>query len=74
VNNRRTLIASDIANNCLSALERSPMKKAMLVWTDIFFFEEIGLLSSEYYTAIDTVMRALMKSTHPFGLKLFELR
>ena len=71
VSTRRTLIASDIANNCLAALDRSPMKKAMLARTDMFFFEEIGLLSSEYYTAIDTVMRALMKSTHPFGSKLF---
>jgi predicted GIY-YIG superfamily endonuclease len=46
------------------------MKKLMLERTDVFVFEEIGLLSAEYFTALDNILRSLMKTSLAFGGKL----
>jgi PIF1-like helicase len=52
-------------------LDKDPFKKILLQRTDVFFFEEIGLLSAEYFTALDTVLKIIMNNSLPCGGKLF---
>ena len=60
VMNGRIAFSHAYASSCLAGLERDPMKKALIKRTDVLVFEEIGLLSAEYFSAIDTVLRNLM--------------
>ena len=63
-------LSDGIATECLRVLNRDPLKKAVIARTDVFFFEEIGLLSAEYFSALDTVLRAIMNNALPWGGKL----
>jgi hypothetical protein len=63
--------AHKFASVCLAKLRMDPMKEALIKRTDVFIFEEIGLLSAEYFTAIDTVLKVLMCCSAPMGGKLF---
>lgn len=56
---------------CLAQLGKDPEKKAILMRTDVFVFEEIGLLSAEYFSAIDNVLKTVMGNTLPMDSKLF---
>ena len=70
VNNNRSQFSQDIVNACMKRLEADPMKKSMLKRTDVFVFEEIGLLSGEYFVALDAILRLLMGNNTPWGGKL----
>jgi hypothetical protein len=63
-------LADGLATECLRVLDKDPLKKAVIMRTDIFFFEEIGMLSAEHFTALDTVLRTLMNNSLPWGGKL----
>ena len=71
VGNGRVAFANDYASSCLSQLDKDPMKKAMLKRVDVIVFEEVGLLSAEHFTAMDTVLKTLMGNSAPMGGKLF---
>jgi hypothetical protein len=43
------------------------MKKLLIKRTDVFFFEEIGLLSSQMFCAVDMVLQLLMGNSLPWG-------
>jgi hypothetical protein len=60
-----------LAASCLSNLEKDPLRTALLQRTDVFVFEEIGLLSAEYFSALDNVLRYLTGSCSSMGGKLF---
>jgi len=63
-------LADGIATECLRSLDKDPLKKTVIMRTDVFFFEEIGLLSAEYFSALDTVLRFVMNNSLPWGGKL----
>jgi len=58
------------AARCLSQLEKDPVKKYLIRRTDVFIFEDIGLVSAEYFSAIDNVLRVVMGNTSLMGGKL----
>ena len=66
----RMTFSRSIVSQCIAKLERDPLRKAIIQRTDVFFFEEIGLLSSEYFTALDNVLRIVMENELPWGGKL----
>jgi hypothetical protein len=68
--NDYTTSANSLACSCLGNLNKDPLKKLLLIRTDIFVFEEIGMLSAEYFVAIDNILRALMGNSLPWGGKL----
>jgi PIF1-like helicase len=70
VTNNRLSFSQDIVNDCLRRLERDTSRREMLKRTDVFIFEEIGLLSAEYFVALDAVLRVLMANGLPWGGKL----
>ncbi len=63
--------SSSIAASCFNRLAKDPVKMVMLKRTDVFIFEEIGLLSAEYFSALDSVLRTVMENDRPMGGKLF---
>jgi len=67
----RIAFSHTYASSCLSQLDKDPLKKALLKRTDVFVFEEIGLLSAEYFSAIDNVLMVVMGNSSPMGGKLF---
>jgi len=68
--NNRINFAHTIASSCLLQLDRDPLKSAMIRRTDVFVFEEIGLLSAELFAALDNILRVLMGNSLPWGGKL----
>ena len=70
VNTQTVTYSSGIASDCLSRLERDPVKRAVLKRTDVFVFEEIGMLSAEYFAALDNILRVIMANSMPWGGKL----
>jgi Helitron helicase-like domain at N-terminus/PIF1-like helicase len=71
VSSGRVTFSHGLAASCLSNLEKDPLRSALLKRTDVFVFEEIGLLSAEYFAAIDNVLRYLTGNSSPMGGKLF---
>jgi hypothetical protein len=63
-------VSSEIAHDCLKNLENDPMKKLLITRTDVFFFEEIGLLSAQIFCALDSVLQILINNLLPWGGKL----
>jgi predicted GIY-YIG superfamily endonuclease len=59
-----------IATDCLGRIRRDPVKMLMLKRTDVFVFEEIGMLSAEYFAALDNILRVTMGNSLPWGGKL----
>jgi hypothetical protein len=66
----RINFAHNISSSCLRQLQQDPLKEVMLKRTDVFVFEEIGLLSAEYFAALDNILRAVMGNSLPWGGKL----
>ena len=71
VQNNRIAFSHTYASSCLAQLDKDPLKKALLKRTDVLVFEEIGLLSAEYFSAIDNILRVLMGNSSPMIGKLF---
>ena len=71
VNKSRIAFSHAIAGQCLAQLNRSPMKKALIMRTDVFAWEELGLLSAEMFAALDNILRVLMGNNLPLGGKLW---
>jgi PIF1-like helicase len=67
----RMSFSHTFASVCLGKLRLDPVKEALIKRTDVFIFEEIGLLSAEYFSAIDNVLKVLMGNSAPMGGKLF---
>jgi hypothetical protein len=55
---------------CLSTLQKNPMKVALLGETDIFFFDEISMISAEMFSSLDMIMQKVMNNNLPWGGKL----
>jgi len=70
VSNSKITFSSTIASSCLAKLQNDPLATAMLKRTDVFMFEEIGLLSAEFFAALDNILRVLMGNSLPWGGKL----
>nr|XP_039262880.1 uncharacterized protein LOC120338934 isoform X2 [Styela clava] len=56
-------------SNLMQNLTKSGTKMVLLQRTDIFIFEEIGLISSETYAILDRCMKDIMSSYESFGHK-----
>nr|XP_039258626.1 uncharacterized protein LOC120335208 [Styela clava] len=54
----------------MQSLSKSGKKMVMLQRTDIFIFEEIGLISAETYAMLDRCMKEIMSTDECFGHKL----
>lgn len=70
VTNNRLSFSQDIVNGCLRRLEKDASRRELLKRTDVFVFEEIGLLSAEYFVALDAILRVIMVNNLPWGGKL----
>ena len=70
VNNNRSSFSQDIVNACMKRLDADPIRKVMLKRTVMLAFEEIGLLSAEYFVALDAILRLLMHNNMVWGGKL----
>jgi hypothetical protein len=70
VNANRVQFQHSMAASCLQRLDKDPVRTAIIKRTDIFIFEEIGLLSAEYFSALDNVLKRLMETESPMGGKL----
>ena len=55
VSKGRIPMSHEIATDCLQVLQSDPLKEAVIKRTDVFFFEEIGLLSSQLFSALDSI-------------------
>ncbi|XP_039271516.2 uncharacterized protein LOC120345964 [Styela clava] len=53
----------------MQSLSKSPKKMVLLQRTDIFIFEEIGLISAETYAMLDRCMKEIMSTNESFGHK-----
>nr|XP_039271517.1 uncharacterized protein LOC120345964 isoform X2 [Styela clava] len=53
----------------MQSLSKSGKKMVLLQRTDIFIFEEIGLISAEIYAMMDRCMKEIMSSDESFGHK-----
>ncbi|CAG0901954.1 unnamed protein product [Cyprideis torosa] len=58
------------AQDCIRNLTKNPIKLLILQRTNVFIFEEIGLVSSEMFAVLDSVMKYVMSCDLPFGGKL----
>lgn len=59
--------ASRMADSAIVELERSPVKKGFLARLRVLLIEEIGLISSEFLSALDVILRYIRGSNVPFG-------
>jgi len=59
----RATRSTSVAYRCLASLDKDPLRKAMIIRTDIFVFEEIGLFSSEYFVALDHILRIIVENS-----------
>ena len=60
VNKGKVPMSHEIIHDCLKNLEKDPLKTAVIKRTDVFFIEEIGLISSQMFTALDSILQYLM--------------
>jgi predicted GIY-YIG superfamily endonuclease len=67
--NRRSHPLLD-AQDCIRNLTMNPIKLLILQRTNVFIFEEIGLVSAEMFAVLDSVMKYVMSCDLPFGGKL----
>jgi len=67
VSNSSITFSHNLAATCLANLEKEPVKASLVRRTDLFVFEEIGLLSAEYFSALDNVLRLLNGQLEPNG-------
>ncbi|CAG0890579.1 unnamed protein product [Cyprideis torosa] len=67
--NRRSHPLLD-AQDCIRNLTKNPIKLLILQRTNVFIFEEIGLVSAEMFAVLDSVMKYVMSCDLPFGGKL----
>jgi len=51
-------------------LQKDPLKLAVIKRTDVFLYEEIGLLSAQMFGALDSILQFVMQNTVPWGGKL----
>ena len=58
---------SEIVNIALKTLHDTPQKFAYLKRVQVFFFEEIGLLSAEQLSIVDKILRFVKDNEKPFG-------
>jgi hypothetical protein len=63
-------VTQNIAHDCLKRLDNDPLRKLLIRRTDIFLFEEIGLLSAQMFCAVDLVLQMVMGNSLPWGRKL----
>ena len=63
-------VSHGVVSECLSNLEKDPLKLAVIKRTDVFVYEEIGLLSSQMFGALDSILQSVMHNTLPWGGKL----
>jgi hypothetical protein len=56
--------------SCLQSLYQHPLKLAKLAQTDVFGFDEIGMVNSEQMSIFDKVLQLIMNTRKPFGGKL----
>jgi hypothetical protein len=63
-------VTTNIAYECLNALERDSLKKFVIKRTDLFFIEETGMLSKQLCAALDTVLQVIIGNSQPWGGKL----
>jgi predicted GIY-YIG superfamily endonuclease/DNA replication protein DnaC len=59
-----------LVKGAVDRLYRNPVKLAKLVQTDVFFIDEIGMLSAEMFSVLDRVLQTIMGSRKPLGGKL----
>ena len=62
--------AESLAKTALSNLQRSPVKTRFLQNVDVFFIEEMSMISSEIWAATDHVLQVITSNYVPFGGKL----
>jgi hypothetical protein len=55
---------------CLSSLQNSPLKVALLAQTDVFFFDELSMISAEMFCSLDLILQKVMGCNLPWGGKL----
>ena len=70
VNRGTVTLAHQIAQDCLKSLEKDPLKEAVVKRTDVFIYEEIGMLSTQTFCALDSLLQIIMGNTLPWGGKL----
>ena len=63
-------LSNGIAYDCFQKLKRDEMKKLVIKRTDVFVFEEIGLVSAQMFCALDLVLQIVMENSLPWGGKL----
>lgn len=59
-----------LAQESLLQLDKSPMKKALLARTDVFFIDEFGMIDTNLFHCLDLILRDIMHSDIPWGGKL----
>jgi len=59
-----------IVSECVTALQKDPLKMALIKHTDVFLYEEIGLLSAQLFGTLDSILQFVMQNTLPWGGKL----
>jgi predicted GIY-YIG superfamily endonuclease len=70
VNNATSQHPQITARHCINSLHRDPAKLVLLQRTHVFFIEEIGFISAEQFSILDSVMKNVMCNDLPFGGKL----
>ena len=63
-------VSHAVVSECLSKLEKDPLKLAVTKRTDVFVHKEISLLSSQTFGALDSILQFVMQNTLPWGGKL----
>ena len=66
----RNASAESLAKTALSNLQRSPVKTRFLQNVDVFFVQEMSMISSEIWAAFDHVLQVITSNYVPFGGKL----
>lgn len=68
---QKTITSARLADSTLFNLESNPIKKDILRSCHVLCFEEIGLISQEYLSAIDMILRGVRENELPFGGVIF---
>ena len=67
VSSANVLFSQSIAEQCLGRLQADALKQSLLKRTDVFVIEEIGMISAEYFVALDNVLRRVKGNSLPWG-------
>jgi hypothetical protein len=70
VSKGKTVLSNNMAFECLRRLHQDPMKMFLIKRTDVYVFEEIGIVSAQVFHALDLVLQMVMESSLPWGGKL----